>query len=170
MPTQTRFTIAAGPVLVNLTYLAPIEVCIFVRLTKISSEDLYVSCKIGHSIRYPLRTPPLILYPQTAIPMQSNFIQTPLVVSAYYLLYAHATSSSNLELEFLSADDSNIFAWDISPAAKSIYHIAQLTTVKTLTENNDMSEDGFLILAYTAVIKFNDYFDAEQPLIEFSSA
>ena len=101
--------------------------------------------------------------------MQSNCIQTALAVSAYSL-YAHAPTSSNLELEFLSADDSNIFTWDISPTAKSIYHIAQRRTLQTLTENDDMSEDGFLILAYTAVIEFNGYLDAEQPLIEFPSA
>lgn len=34
-PTQTRFIIAAGPVLVNLTYLTPIEVRKFVSFARL---------------------------------------------------------------------------------------------------------------------------------------
>lgn len=68
-----------------------------------------------------------------------------------------ATSPSHFELEFVTSDDRNIISWNTSLTPKSIYHISQQSTLQTLIENNDMSEDGSQILAYTAVFYLADY-------------
>jgi len=72
-----------------------------------------------------------------------------------------ATLPLHFKLEFVSADDTNIITWNTSLTSKSIYHVSQQKTLQTLTENNDMSEDGSQILAYTAVFHFTDYFNLD---------
>lgn len=85
--------------------------------------------------------------------MQSNCIPTLQFVSVHLFYENAATLFFESGLEFVSSDDSNIITWNTSFTAKSIYHMSQQKTLQTLTENNDMSEDGTQILAYSVVIK-----------------
>jgi hypothetical protein len=93
--------------------------------------------------------------------MQSNCIPTPLAVSVHYPLCMRLQPLHlNFKLGIVSSDDTNIITWNTTVTDKSIYHIVQQRTLRALTENNDMSEDGSLIWAYTAVIHSAGYFDA----------
>jgi len=75
------------------------------------------------------------------------------------------STTSFVKLEFLSPDDSSVVKWNTSLTAKSIYHMAEQVPWQSLTEKNDMSEDGTQVFAYAAVINFTDYFYG--PLIRF---
>ena len=57
-------------------------------------------------------------------------------------------------IEYLSSYRPNTVSWSTVLTSKSIYHQAQRTTIQSLTENNEMSEDGTLYFALGAVSSF----------------
>jgi len=68
--------------------------------------------------------------------------------------HTHAHSSSTLEfnIDLSTSDTTNVVTWNTSFTDKSVYHMGQRQTIQTLTERNDMAEDGHQVVAYSAVI------------------
>jgi len=157
MPTQTRFSIAAGPVLVNLTYLTPIEVrenefvCHGFPLKFFKLQDWTL-----HSLPFAYAAVDIISSDGSPHAIQLYTDATgrkcSLVRTYVYVLWIY-----HFRLGLVSSDDTSMITWNTSLTAKSIYHVLQQRTLQTLTEHDDMSEDGSLIWAYMAVIHFSFY-------------
>jgi hypothetical protein len=126
----------------------------FVRLTQISSENIQVTRLDTPFVSLCLRRFDIMSSDGNPL-MQSNCIPTSLAVSVYYPLYAHAYALPlclNHLLEFVSSSRTSLVSWNTILTPKSIYHMAQQSTLQIFKENNDMAEDGSQILAYTPVI------------------
>ena len=117
--------------------------------------NFFKSCKIGDSTRGPLPMPSLTLHLQMAALMRSKCTPTHLSVSVDHPSMMRVRSLHfHIKSEFVSSDDSNFVSWNTSLTTKSIIHMAQQRTLRNLVENNDMSEDGSQIFAYTGVFHF----------------
>jgi len=157
MATQTRFSIAAGPVLVNLTYLTPIEVRKpFVWREFPLRKHFKLQDWTLHS--FPFAYAAFDIISSDGSPHEIQ-LYTDATARECLLSIKYAHICLNSELEYVSSLETSMVTWNTTFTAKSIYHMVQRRPLQTLTENVDMSEDGSLIWAYAAVIHFTRYSD-----------
>lgn len=157
-PTRTIFTIDAGPVRANLTYLTPIEVS--QPLAPCSSCNfLTPSYKLNDWARHSLPFAYLAIDLWStdgsphAVQVYSDFTGGKLLsTSPPVILYII------VDIEFVSSNSSNRIVWSTIPTSKYIYHKIQQSTIQHFEENNDMSEDGTQYLAFGMVSESVDSF------------
>src|SRR5260221_7754394 len=71
----------------------------------------------------------------------------------HLFILSFESSSHTFNIEFVSSNSTNMISWNTTrtPSGDSIYHRVQRTSMESLTEYNDMSEDGALYFATRAV-------------------
>lgn len=149
-PTRTIFTIDAGPVRLNLTYLNPIEVSPCHVMCNCIADT---SClKMGdlrlHS--FPFGYLAINLWSTDG---QPHSVQLYSDVSGGQFIFFACSVTPELEnlIEFVSSDVSNAIVWNTTQTPRIIYHQMRRSAIDSLAENKDMSEDGVLYFATPAV-------------------
>jgi hypothetical protein len=152
-PTRTIFTIDAGPVRLNLTYLTPIEVSVYVEdegilLTAPKPNDWKL-----HS--FPFAYMAINVWSTDSQPHRVQIYSDVSGRECAFILKGRTISTQSI-IEFVSSNLGNAITWNTTqtPSGNSIYHRIQRTSMESLTENRGMSEDGALYFGAKAVSFF----------------
>jgi hypothetical protein len=148
-PTQTVVTAQAGPMMVNLTFLNPIEV----RFHSFVTFDIYIriilSPKIGSSNPSHFRTWLSPQPPWTAQVMLCRCIQMLAEVRAIVL--RSPSFSPSFVTEWNSGDRTQTILWTPTSNANVVFHSVTLQTQVKFMEVIDQAEWGTLYYAMQAV-------------------
>lgn len=146
-PTRTVFMIQAGPVLLNVTFLSPIEVCpllLYLKIPSKASTSLTIwSNNPCHShIFMSMFNPP------TAQHILCNCTQMSAAVSVYSYGYLHLVTFS---AEWVSGNRKNIAFWNTTQTGQSVYHQIHRQTPQSMQETANVAEDGIFYYAMRTV-------------------
>ena len=162
-PTRTIFTMDAGPVRLNLTYLTPIQVSRLV----FSSHAIYRIPKLDDWTRHSLPFGHFFIDLWSTDGNNHNVqLYSDMSGGEYMSHYGTGLVNSLTCVEFVSPRLQDRLEWNTTVTSTFIYHEAHVSSgVYTRTESDDLVADGTQSFAFRAVSGFINPFQSYISLI-----